>query len=460
VTGKRLDNHPFTAQLDTCDSPGAVSDLLRTQAQAFSKSRKSDEKLMAWLDPTVHILSATLGERIGLVRCLNSFGMSFSDICSAAILACQDNLYRNRDSSCSEFISDFNFLLPYRRSECHQLLQAVKDVAASHRTIMHIFERIHLFLQRLNRHTGTSLVLTDDLTELLGKIMPQLLTILALSTKAMTDKRVSELSHSLCLSFLVYRDTEKFLKKLARRKGVEDAISRPDALTKEESMITVARNLNLEVTPYRVDGDVETTKVVTEEIDDDVMVAKTHTEDIDDSLKVTEAFTEDIDNNVKVAESRTEDGDDNVKSTEPLIEDIEDNMKVTKDLFEDTDDNMKVAEALTEDIDNSVKVAVTRTEDIDDNVKSTEALIEDNVKVTKDLSEDIDHNMKVTEALTGDIEDNVKLTKALTEDVDKNVYMTKALTEDIGEDVKETKDGTQHFLSIFIHVLTSHCVSK
>jgi hypothetical protein len=238
---------------------------------------------------------------------------------------------------------------------------------------MHIFERIHLSLQRLNRHTGTSPVLTDDLTELLGKIVAQLLTILALSTKAVTDKRISELSHSLCLSFLVYRDTEKFMKKLVGRKGLENAISRLDALT---MTVTVARTLNLEVTPYRVDSDenIETTEVVTEEIDDDVKVAKAHTKDIDDSMKVTEALTEDI------------------------------------------DDSMKVAEALTEDIDNNVKVAETHTENIDDNVKSTTPLIED-----------IEDNMKVAEALTEDIEDNMKVTKALTEDVDNNV--NEALTD-------------------------------
>jgi hypothetical protein len=79
VTGKRLDTHPFAAQLDPCDSPIAVSDLLHSQAQAFSKFRKGDEKLMAVLDPTVHILfafSATLGEGIGLVSLLVSFSMA------------------------------------------------------------------------------------------------------------------------------------------------------------------------------------------------------------------------------------------------------------------------------------------------------------------------------------------------------------------------------------------------
>jgi hypothetical protein len=86
--------------------------------------------------------------------------------------------------------------------------QAVRDVAASHDTIMHLLERIHLFLQRLNRYTG--MPLTDDLTELLGKIMAQLLFILALSTKAMTDRRISESNHPLYLSFLLTIEQKRF----------------------------------------------------------------------------------------------------------------------------------------------------------------------------------------------------------------------------------------------------------
>ena len=79
VTGNPLATHPFAAKLNTCGSPKAVSDLLRTQAQALNKFRKADEKLMAWLDPIVHILftfSATLGEGIGLVSYLDSFSMA------------------------------------------------------------------------------------------------------------------------------------------------------------------------------------------------------------------------------------------------------------------------------------------------------------------------------------------------------------------------------------------------
>ena len=70
LTGKRLDTHPFAAQLESCQNPEAVSDVLRTQAQAFSKFSEGDEKLMAWLNPTILILSTfsdTLGEGISLV---------------------------------------------------------------------------------------------------------------------------------------------------------------------------------------------------------------------------------------------------------------------------------------------------------------------------------------------------------------------------------------------------------
>jgi hypothetical protein len=72
VTGKRLETHPLATQLETCRSPEAVSNLLRTQAQAFSQFRKGDEKLMAWLDPTVNIIStlSAIIEGIGLVSCL------------------------------------------------------------------------------------------------------------------------------------------------------------------------------------------------------------------------------------------------------------------------------------------------------------------------------------------------------------------------------------------------------
>jgi hypothetical protein len=89
------------------------------------------------------------------------------------------------------------------------------------------------------------MALTDDLTELLGKIMAQLLSILALSTKAMTDRRLSELSSSLWGSFSANCNTEKVLKRLVGRTEVEDAVLQLDMLTKEENLMVAARNLEV-----------------------------------------------------------------------------------------------------------------------------------------------------------------------------------------------------------------------
>jgi hypothetical protein len=102
VTGQRLDTHPFAAQLDNCHSPEAISNVLRTQAQAFNKFHEGDEKLMTWLNPTVNILfafSATLGEGIGLVSHSIHSVWLFSTISCLAILTRENNLYRYRCSS-------------------------------------------------------------------------------------------------------------------------------------------------------------------------------------------------------------------------------------------------------------------------------------------------------------------------------------------------------------------------
>jgi len=73
VTGKDLCTHPLATQLETCQSPKDVLDLLRAQAKAFTDFHQNDERLMKPLDRIVHILftfSAIFGEGIGLVSCL------------------------------------------------------------------------------------------------------------------------------------------------------------------------------------------------------------------------------------------------------------------------------------------------------------------------------------------------------------------------------------------------------
>ena len=65
----------------------------------------------------------------------------------------------------------------------------MKDVIASYEALVKLLERIQFFLQRLHHYTPVAL--TPEMTELLAKIMAQILSILALSTKKMKERRIS-----------------------------------------------------------------------------------------------------------------------------------------------------------------------------------------------------------------------------------------------------------------------------
>ena len=69
----------------------------------------------------------------------------------------------------------------------------VKDVIASYEVLINLLERTQSFLQRLNRYITVSL--TPEMTELLAKILAQVLSVLALSTKEMKERQISVLIH-------------------------------------------------------------------------------------------------------------------------------------------------------------------------------------------------------------------------------------------------------------------------
>jgi hypothetical protein len=111
---------------------------------------------------------------------------------------------------------------------------------ASHDTLKKLFDRMCLYLQRLQRYI--KIQLTKDLTTLLGNIMAQLLSILALSAKAMTEWRISKMMASLC-PYFVDHTSEHIAKRLIGREDVEDALSQLESLTKEENLAVVSRSL-------------------------------------------------------------------------------------------------------------------------------------------------------------------------------------------------------------------------
>ena len=82
------------------------------------------------------------------------------------------------------------------------------------------------------------------MTDIIVKIMVQLLSVLALATKQISQKRFSEYAVTYTLSVAQYT-TEKFAKKLLGENEIEAVLQRLDRLTQEEARITVAQTLGV-----------------------------------------------------------------------------------------------------------------------------------------------------------------------------------------------------------------------
>jgi hypothetical protein len=192
----------------------------------------------------------------------------------------------------------------------------VRDVSASHQTLVNLLERIQFFLQRLNHYTAVQL--TPEMTELLGRIMAQVLSILALSTKSMKEKRIREyFVFQLYSLFLADYGTEKVLRRLRGKTVVEDALAQLDTLTKEENLMTAAMTLevahhvddNVTVTKevvHKVDGNVLATKELAHEIHENTTVAKELTHDVHKDVSTIKEDTRSIGHNVKVIKHSAE----------------------------------------------------------------------------------------------------------------------------------------------------------
>ena len=68
------------------------------------------------------------------------------------------------------------------------------------------------------------------------------------------------------------------------RKSIEDALSRLDSLTKEESLLTMAKNL--EVT-HRIDSGVKENKALTKDVNDNVRMIKNVAQSVARNVKAT-----------------------------------------------------------------------------------------------------------------------------------------------------------------------------
>jgi hypothetical protein len=108
--------------------------------------------------------------------------------------------------------------------------------------LVDIFERIENCFKRLESYT--ELPPSEAMTDMTVKIIVEILSILAVVTTEIKQRRRSELIASDVVS-LAEIGLEKYLNKLLGRNDVDDALKRLDKLTQEEARMTIAEVLKV-----------------------------------------------------------------------------------------------------------------------------------------------------------------------------------------------------------------------
>jgi hypothetical protein len=120
--------------------------------------------------------------------------------------------------------------------------QAAGGVTSSYDALLDLFECLASFLKRLEIYT--TITPTPIMTDIIIKIMVELLSVLALATKQIKQGRLSKCAVGVTLP-VAKCTTEKFAKKLLGDSEIEDILQRLDRLTQDEARLTVTQTLGV-----------------------------------------------------------------------------------------------------------------------------------------------------------------------------------------------------------------------
>jgi len=248
--------HPLASQLQACSSPTTILTLLQDQVHQFEQSRSSDERLRRWLNPTINVLytfSATLGQGIGLV-----FSRANAIFAGAGVL-----------------------------------LLAAKDVEASQDLLIDIFERIENFFRRLEIYTHVPP--TPAMTEMMVKIMVEVLDILGTATKEMKQSRF-----------------KTSLQKVGGITKLEGGLKKLDKMTNEEARMANAEVLRL---THNIDAKVQGIGIQVKDVDKNVEGVKAQVRSVDENVNMLKEMVQMVIDNAYTVLLKVTNSVNNIQST-------------------------------------------------------------------------------------------------------------------------------------------------
>jgi hypothetical protein len=191
-TGKDLRNHPLAFMIDSCDSPDSILDIFKKQSEVFDEFRRGDTKLFNWLRPVVKVLHALSSNEV-----LSDSACLVSPAPFPIIRSVYLNTVPQVFPPAKAVFSGIGILLSVGISllistpllVTFGTCQTAKDVKESYDALVDIFECIENFLRRLSIYT--EIPPTPAMTEMVIKIMVELISVLALATKQINQGRFS-----------------------------------------------------------------------------------------------------------------------------------------------------------------------------------------------------------------------------------------------------------------------------
>ena len=179
--------------------------------------------------------------------------------------------------------------------------QAAKSVSASQDTLLNVLDRIENFFRRLE--TYIKVPPTTGMLDIIVKIMVEVLSILSIATKEIKQGRASELIPD-CMNqpLSAYGRSEKYMKKLAGKADMEDALGRLDRLTHEEALMAGAQGLE-----------------ATHNVDDKVKVIDDKVEGVDEKVQGVDDKVQQVDDKVLQIDNKMQEVDDRVRDVHDKI---------------------------------------------------------------------------------------------------------------------------------------------
>ena len=115
-----------------------------------------------------------------------------------------------------------------------EIVQAAKDVTASHDMLLDLFGRMDDFFRRLKIYSQSCI--STELAEVLVKVAVKVLKILSIATKEVEQSRASGSFLYLVRILLTFLTIypERYIKRLAGRKDIENAVAELESVIQRE----------------------------------------------------------------------------------------------------------------------------------------------------------------------------------------------------------------------------------